>query len=540
MKETIEQYEKRLSDFASERNDIAARIVSLEALIRDRSTAEPVKKPVNGTLPPAPPAPQSKTAPVPTPTPAVTPQTAEAKTTQVTTAQTTTAQTTTAQTTAQPTTTEVKVAEVTTAPVTSKEVVAKPAAGELDDALHHTYDSPTSRAVPVPAKKTGSADIVGFGKKSVLILRNGVRREIINASPNFTLQDGWDTTKHIRTLGDTTGDGHPDLIGFKDDGVYVSRNKGDNTFDAPKLVHNGMGYNSNWRVDKDLRFAVDLRNNGYVDFVGFGDEGVYVTKNNGDGTYPAQTSCILHEFGGNQGWKLDSHIRLLVDLGNNNILDIVGFGEDNVSVSLGNGDGTFGERKIVFNNLSVKDNWEVKKHPRLLGDVTGNGLPDIVGFGEEGVYVALNKGNGTFDSPKFVLKAFGYGPAVGAWRIDRHYRYLADMNGDGRLDIVGFGNEGVWVAFSNGDGTFLQPKLLIDTFGYDAGDWRVGKHPRFVVDLTGDGFADIVAFGEQGVYVSFNDGKGRLGPYEMLTSEFAFRNGEWDPSQTVRYVTNVF
>jgi len=32
---------------------------------------------------------------------------------------------------------------------------------------------------------------------------------------------------------------------------------------------------------------------------------------------------------------------------------------------------------------------------------------------------------------------------------------LADLTGDGRADIVGFGDDGVYVALGNGDGTFV-------------------------------------------------------------------------------------
>jgi hypothetical protein len=35
-----------------------------------------------------------------------------------------------------------------------------------------------------------------------------------------------------------------------------------------------------------------------------------------------------------------------------------------------------------------------------------------------------------------------------------HPRFLADLTGDGRADIVGFGNAGVWVSLNNGDRTF--------------------------------------------------------------------------------------
>ena len=39
---------------------------------------------------------------------------------------------------------------------------------------------------------------------------------------------------------------------------------------------------------------------------------------------------------------------------------------------------------------------------------------------------------------------FGYN--AGGWRVDQHPRFLADTRGDGRADIVGFGDGGVWVA----------------------------------------------------------------------------------------------
>jgi subtilase family serine protease len=57
----------------------------------------------------------------------------------------------------------------------------------------------------------------------------------------------------------------------------------------------------------------------------------------------------------------------------------------------------------------------------------------------------------------------------------------ADLTGDGRADIVGFGDNGVWVALSNGNGTFAPPAMAVANFGYGAGVWRVGRHPRFVV-----------------------------------------------------------
>jgi hypothetical protein len=43
---------------------------------------------------------------------------------------------------------------------------------------------------------------------------------------------------------------------------------------------------------------------------------------------------------------------------------------------------------------------------------------------------------------------------------------------------------------------------VIDNYGYDAGGWRVDQHLRFLADTSGDGRADIVGFGNAGVYVT--------------------------------------
>ncbi|SHM75381.1 hypothetical protein [Streptomyces yunnanensis] len=58
------------------------------------------------------------------------------------------------------------------------------------------------------------------------------------------------------------------------------------------------------------------------------------------------------------------------------------------------------------------------------------------------------KAGGTFTPAggKLVLKAFGHGKEAGGWLVDKHPRFLADITNDGRVDIVGFGGPGVYVA----------------------------------------------------------------------------------------------
>ena len=70
---------------------------------------------------------------------------------------------------------------------------------------------------------------------------------------------------------------------------------------------------------------------------------------------------------------------------------------------------------------------------------------------------------------------------------NRHPRFVADLAGDGRGDIVGFGDDGVWVSLNaRGDGIMQIPRRTYIEFGGQAGSWSVDRHLRLPADLTGD------------------------------------------------------
>ncbi|RXW23570.1 hypothetical protein EST38_g2295 [Candolleomyces aberdarensis] len=386
---------------------------------------------------------------------------------------------------------------------------------------------------PVPTRRVGTSDIVGFGLDGVIILRNSLQPITKLAIANFSYNTTWRVEKHVRLVGDTTGDGLGDIIGFGDAGVYISRNKG-KSFSPVSLALGDFGSSSNWTAEIHVRYVADLRKKGYVDLIGFGDEGVFVSLNNGSGTY-APARLVINDFGFiNGGWKLDRHLRFLADVNGNGNLDIVAFGENKVFVALGNGDGTFeAPRTVIQNQFTPSRGWRIEKHPRTLADLTGDGKPDMIGFADGGVYIALNNGDGTFQSPKLALNFFG----SDKWEVDKHPRFVADVNGNGLGDIVGFGDTGVYVAFGNGDGTFQDAKIVVNNFGY-ADTWRVDKHPRFLADLTGDGAVDIIGFGDNDVWVSYNDGNGNFKPHQSINKEFSL-NGGWTTGNTVRWMANL-
>lgn len=133
--------------------------------------------------------------------------------------------------------------------------------------------------------------------------------------------------------------------------------------------------------------------------------------------------------------------------------------------------------------------------------MNGDGREDVVGFGSAGVLVSLSTGTG-FQQAQLWVRDFGY--YAGGWRANLHERAVADVNGDGLADVVGFGTSGVLVSLSTGNG-FQRAQLWLGEFGTRSG-WNATDHDRQLADVNGDGLADIVAYGEDGLMVALSDG----------------------------------
>lgn len=152
--------------------------------------------------------------------------------------------------------------------------------------------------------------------------------------------------------------------------------------------------------------------------------------------------------------------------------------------------------------------------------------------------MSLSNCDGTYAPARLTIPLYFNSEPYNEWTRENP-RYVVDTNGDGIPDVVGFRNDGVYTAIGKGDGTFQQPKRILQAFGYNQG-WRVDKHPRFLADLTGNGYADIIVFGDSYVYVAYNDGMGVFASPKVLTTEFADNQGKWSMNNTVRYVVNVY
>ncbi|MFH1084553.1 MAG: VCBS repeat-containing protein [Chloroflexota bacterium] len=321
---------------------------------------------------------------------------------------------------------------------------------------------------------------------------------------------GWTSfDRYPRATGDVNGDGRADMVGFGEGATWVALSTGTG-FDAPVawLSNFGRGPEAgNWTsYNQYPRAVADVNGDGRADLVGFGIPGTLVALSTG--TSFAPPTLWLKNLGAPPaagGWtSFDRYPRLVADVTGDGKADLVGFGNSATWVAVSTGTG-FQWPAPWLNNFAYAPEaggWtSYQKYPRLLADVNGDRKADIVGFGFAGVWVSL-AGTGAFGAPQFWLNNLGYSPAGGGWTsYDRYPRALADVNRDGRADVIGFGNTATYVALSTGTG-FQAPKALLNNLGYAAagGGWASqNSHPRFASDVSGDGRADLLGCGNAGV-----------------------------------------
>ncbi len=131
---------------------------------------------------------------------------------------------------------------------------------------------------------------------------------------------------------------------------------------------------------------------------------------------------------------------------------------------LGNGNGTLKAPAPIPTNLNPT--------AVAIGDLTGDGKPDIVVSTSLQAVILLGDGNGSFQAPQIV--GIGYNPTTVA---------LGDLNGDGNLDLVLPNVAHGRVLLGNGNGTFQAAQQ----FGAGSPNQSVA-----IGDVNGDGKPDLV------------------------------------------------
>jgi FG-GAP-like repeat/Bacterial Ig-like domain (group 3) len=279
----------------------------------------------------------------------------------------------------------------------------------------------------------------------------------------------------------------------------------------PAKFSDGVYYPTDTTLTTAIVVA-DLNGDGKPDLVVGSTSNVSVLLGNGDGTF--QTAVTYPG-------AVAKNSLAVADMNGDGQLDLIAGNPSAVNVFLGNGDGTSRVAKVT----------NVANSALAVADVNRDGIPDVV-LASTGVAVLLGNGDGTFETP--MVTSTVNSPLIVA---------VADLNHDGKPDavivtFVGYLHDKevdhatVGVMFGNGDGTFQQPT------SYDTGGFT--PEQITISDLNVDGSPDIVVVDNRGknqfkglVGLLFNNGAGGFSvpePLEFAGNAYAAAVGNIDGS----------
>jgi VCBS repeat protein/FG-GAP repeat protein len=341
------------------------------------------------------------------------------------------------------------------------------------------YAPPPGGGCDYCSQSSATGDLNGDGRQDVVTVDadQAVSVFITKADGTFRARrdhlTGGEPTDAV--ISDLNADGHPDVAVAEADGfVSTFMNQGDGTLG----VRRDYAAGSNGSGPASIA-AADVDSDGSADLVAAnGSASISVFRNDGDGTFAAQRDYQLA--GG------DAVSLAVGDLNSDGRPDVVTGG---VSVLLNHGDGTFTERDYDARG----------SNSIALGDLNGDGKLDVAtANGGEGVSVLLNQGAGRLGPTRVYA-------APPAWEYELVHAEpqsiaIADLNGDGKPDLATANFDRHASAFVNtGVGRFGWP---IDLGVGKCGDFYGRQRALSTGDLNGDGRADLVAAGSNGLCVS--------------------------------------
>jgi VCBS repeat protein len=320
--------------------------------------------------------------------------------------------------------------------------------------FYRTPTIPFGSGITADINLDGKPDLIGFDGTILLGKGDGT----------FTTGTKLSLTGPPLAVGDFNGDGKPDLVWMNGSSLSVLLGNGDGTF-QPAIntdVGNGFSY-----------FGVaDLNSDGKADVVGVNSTAVFVFLGKGDGTFT---------IGAQYSAPMGTVQAVFADFNGDGNLDVAMASAGLVTVLLGKGDGTF---KPPITSTGVASPFLI-----ATGDINGDGKLDLVesdnsacqgGLQACQIYTLLGNGDGTFSAPENPVAT----PPV-AFNVELA---LADLNGDGKADLVVAAQPFAQIYLSNGTGfTPGRAYYLLDEFT----GAQISMIP-VIADFNHDGKPDVV------------------------------------------------
>ncbi len=322
--------------------------------------------------------------------------------------------------------------------------------------------------------------------------------------------------------GDFNGDGLPDLdliwanSSTEAAAVTVVFGKGDGTFTAGPTTQS----QTTAPIYSPYIVSGDFNGDGKTDLAllsgsMLGAVSVTTLLGNGDGTFNASAPSTVTYPTQNGGDGVQGSM-VAADFNGDGKMDIAVVGDyvaGGVAILLGNGDGTFTETASNLDPTGVFGQI-------ASGDFNGDGIPDLVAaqyFGPGGATIFLGKGDGTFSAAPASLQIDTFPSAI----------VVADVNGDGKVDLAFGYSDAAEVYLGKGDGTFSQASdspvtgagksLIAGDFNHDGKLDLAGiDNYNLQIDLflgAGDGTFTVTA-------AAPNISQTFLGPFAIVAADF--------------------
>jgi hypothetical protein len=333
--------------------------------------------------------------------------------------------------------------------------------------------------------RDGKLDVaVGNGSNAAVSIALATSDETFDPAVRYSTNNvNLDANPESLVAADFNMDGIPDLAVPNEYGgpvfyLSVLLGNSDGSFQTQTLFSSG--------ICPVAIAAADFNGDGKTDLVtaNFDGKSVSILLGNGDGTFSPGVDYPVGS---------DAHSIATGDFNNDGKLDVLVAvkGSNTVLLLLGNGDGTFSTGNSLTTGPSPKS--------IAVADLNGNGKLDAVvaNSGYNTVSVFLGHGDGAFASAvNYPVGALGaaYPNAIA----------LADMDGDGRLDIIAANGGTLSILRGLGNGTF-SPPINIDSIN-DATSVAVA-------DFNGDGRPDLVVTNSS------------TGTFTLLTNDVLFSSG---------------